>query len=413
MDTKTQRRVMVAGALLVTWFLVLVVMPGWGHDGNHAPLSTTHHTPSTDAHLPQRYGQGRAKTRSPPGTTRKVAVRATALVVSDDDQRHGTSAAAPDMVGSGGDATGSTVKTRQQLRQPLLPPDVLRLLSDSSMIDVMGDTKLRDACPWSEKESASSVAFAKTFSRIMRNRFPPERGGAPDGSGLHWFLDEGGLIGSGRAGSLANADDDFDFFALLPNQHAPCRVDSLTCTAEEYEKYIHEFLMVFWDEGLCINKFHPDPKKFRKFNTRRMMFSFQLDRRPDVAPDSCFVEGKPFAHMHLGMFTKEGKIKTNMWAHGSTHPMDELDLKLMLPVRRCRAGPVDAPCPNNITGFLTVRNRGEYRNSGDGNCLLVRKKWGMERKKLAVVRTRELAACGYNTMVDLVPSFVASGYQTC
>jgi len=298
------------------------------------------------------------------------------------------------------------------LVQPLLPAVVLKRLSDSRMIDILGNTTLNEACPWTEKESGSNVAFMKAFAPIFRNEFPASKGGARDGSGLHWFLDEGGLIGSSRAGSMANADDDFDFFVLLPNQHAPCRPDSITCTPEEFERYIHRFLMVFWEKGgMCINKFHPSPDKFK--SRRRLMYSFQLNRNKDVPPERCFQEGKPFAHMHLGMFTPEGKVKTNIWAHGTTHPMDELDLSIMLPVTRCRAGPVDAPCPRNITQFLTVRNRGEYRSGGDGSCLLVRKKWGAARKKVAVQKTLELSRCGYNTMADLAPEFIASDYRTC
>ena len=395
MDTKTVRRVKIAGALLVGWCVFLAVMPGLthNHDAPAAPFatqSTVVSPPRAVASVPPQRNTGRASKAKPPVP---VTAESSAEV----------SEAAPE--------TKLPALAQTSLSQPLLPSAVMALLSRSPMIDILGDTRINDACPWGEKESGSNVAFMKAFAPIFRDAFPASKGGAPDGSGLHWFLDEGGLIGSSRAGSMANADDDFDFFVLLPNQHAPCRPDSITCTAEEFEEYIHRFLMVFWERGMCINKFPPKRDKFK--SRRRLMYSFQLNRNPDLPPERCFQEGKPFAHMHLGMFTPEGRIKTNIWAHGTTHPMDELDLGIMLPVTRCRAGPVDAPCPHNITKFLTVRNRGEYRSGGDGSCLLVRKKWGAARKKAAVQRTLDLSRCGYNTMGDLVPEFIASDYRTC
>jgi hypothetical protein len=309
--------------------------------------------------------------------------------------------------------------------QPLLPSDVLELYNTAPMINVNDQRVGGDAAAVAphnasacralqdEKESTSNEKFAMAFGKIFRERFPPAAGGAPDGSGLHWMLDEGGLIGASRAGAMRNADDDFDFFALLPNQHAPCRAGSLTCTEPEYHAFIHKFLMTFWDAGWCINKFHPDPAKFKA--RRRLMYSLQLNRDArNPNPLTCFSEQKPFAHMHLAMFNDKGLLKTNIWAHGTTHPMDELPLSVLLPVQRCRAGAVDAPCPHRIVDFLTLRNRGEYRKySSDGSCLLVRSKWGMARKVKAVQRTRDLAACGYATMVSLADDLVGSGYKRC
>jgi hypothetical protein len=132
-------------------------------------------------------------------------------------------------------------------------------------------------------------------------------------------------------------------------------------------------------------------------------------------PEDCFDEGKPFAHMHLGMFGADGKIHTNIWIPShSTHVKDALPLDVMLPVSRCRAGPIDVPCPRNVTGFLTLRNKGEYRKkSSDGSCLLVRKKWKAAQKAAAADRVRRLDQCGYNSMVDLLPSFIASGHKSC
>ena len=322
-------------------------------------------------------------------------------------------------------------------KQPLLPKKILELYAGSVMPKNLGVylkikntdnnnhdgaavtsengplSKYQEKCPeWQERDSPSNTQFAIVFSRILREKFPPEKGGALDGSGLHWFLDEGGLIGTSRAGALRNADDDFDFFLLLPNLIAPCRPDSLSCTPEEYNDYIHKFLMVFHEEGMCINKFSPNPKKFK--SRGRLMYSFQLNRG-NADPENCFIEKKPFAHMHLGIFNEQGEVCTNVWIPShSTHIKDKLHLDDMLPVSRCRAGPVDVPCPQNITGFLTVRNGGEYRKrSSDGSCLIVKKKWGALRKKNAAKTLKALDECGYNSIVDLLPDFEASGYTTC
>lgn len=312
---------------------------------------------------------------------------------------------APNAHNGAEEAETKALKWRTPLAvQPLLPQSVMDLLNrEDSMVDLEDDATNK-ACvpPIDEKESSTNTAFLKEFTRIFKYNF----------SNLPWMLDEGGLIGSSRVGSMANADDDFDFLALLPNQHAPCSPDSLTCTPEQFNDFIHDFLMVFWNAGMCINKFHPNRAKF--VSRMRLMYSFQLGRRADVPPEQCFIQGKPFAHMHLGIFNDKGLFQTNIWAKGTTHPMDELDLSLLLPVRRCRSGMFDAPCPNNITGFLTVRNRGEYRKkSSDGSCLLVRAKWGIARKKMAVEKVRRLQQCGYNSIVDLADDFERSGYKSC
>ena len=279
---------------------------------------------------------------------------------------------------------------------------VALLQRNDIMVDLEDESNLAQ-CKWDEKESTPNIAFMREFRRIFKHNF----------SNLPWFLDEGGLIGAGRAGAMANADDDFDFFAILPRQWAPCKEGTHKCTREEYAEYIHRFLSVFWKEGMCINKFHPELKKFD--SRGRLMFSFQLNRKKNVDPLQCFKANTPFAHMHLGMLGDDGRIHTNIWVpKESTHSKDKLPLELMLPVRRCRAGPVEAPCPQNITGFLTVRNQGEYRRrSSDGSCLLVRNKWGMNRKKGQVDKVRNLDRCGYASMVDLADAFESSGYKNC
>jgi hypothetical protein len=290
--------------------------------------------------------------------------------------------------------------------QPLLPPHVLALLNRAdSMVDL---TKPRDydksRCPVepNEPELQSNLLFLDFFTKVFREKF----------DNLPWMLDEGGLIGASRAGAMKNADDDFDFFLILPNNHAPCRPDSLSCSEQEFHDYIHKFLMVFWNLGLCINKFHPDKTKF--VSRMRLMYSLQLNRDPSADPLSCFIESKPFAHMHLGMFTEDGFLQTNIWAVHTTHARDKLPLDVLLPTSRCRIGNRDAPCPRNITEFLTIRNRGEYRRrSADGSCLLVKKSWKPAVRRKAVEKTVLLDSCGYNSIVDLVPAYVASDYTSC
>eukprot|EP00760_Papus_ankaliazontas_P018503 PhM_4_TR17516/c0_g1_i1/m.51087 len=272
------------------------------------------------------------------------------------------------------------------------------------MLD-LDDTTTRDKCPHNAhfKDSDMNMKFMAKFTKIFKKLK------------LQWWLDEGGLIGSARAGSMNNADDDFDFFAVLPNQRHPCRPDSHTCQSEEeYNRFIHSFLMNFWNEGMCINKFHPNVDQFK--SRGRLMYSLQLDRSyHGTAEQGCFDPKASFAHMHLGIMTPDQtSLHTNVWAGHTTHPQDKLPLDVILPVARCRSGRLDAPCPRNLTGYLSMRNRGEYRKrSGDGSCLLVRNKWNEKRRQLAVDTIKMLDECGYNTMIDLLPAFLKSGMKGC
>ena len=310
------------------------------------------------------------------------------------------------MPASSVDAVAAGTMRQPLLVQPLLPKHVMELLNRAdNMVDLTTPRVFdKSKCPVepSENELPSNIQFLDFFTKVFREKF----------DNLPWMLDEGGLIGASRAGAMKNADDDFDFFLILPNNHAPCRPDSLTCTEEEFHHYIHKFLMVFWDLGLCINKFNPDKKKFK--SKMRLMYSLQLNRPAGVDPEHCFIEEKPFAHMHLGMFTEEGLLQTNIWAVHTTHARDKLPLNVLLPTSRCRIGLRDAPCPNNITEYLTIRNRGEYRKrAADGVCLLVKNRWKPAVKKAQVEKTLLLERCGYNSIVDLVAPFVASDYKTC
>eukprot|EP00759_Apiculatamorpha_spiralis_P003945 PhF_6_TR12238/c0_g1_i1/m.19377 len=282
--------------------------------------------------------------------------------------------------------------------------------SNSSSIDILDlpmidldDKTLNAKCPHDFKDSEMNGKFMVKFTAIFKKLK------------LAWWLDEGGLIGSSRGGALTNADDDFDFFCLLPNQRHPCSPTSHTCNpGPEFNAYIHRFLMHFWNAGMCINKFSPNLKDFKSNN--RLMYSFQMDQSYRGSPEEgCFDPRAPFAHMHLGMLTADGKyLHTNVWAGHTTHPQDKLPLDIILPIKRCRAGKFDAPCPKDLTGYLTIRNRGEYRKqSSDGNCLLVRRKWGLKRKMIAVDGVKKLDECGYNSIVDLVPAFIKSNYTNC
>jgi len=284
-------------------------------------------------------------------------------------------------------------------KEPSLREDIL----DSPMPD-LDDLTMNARCPHAGifKDSDMNGKFLHKFTKIFKKL------------NLSWWLDEGGLIGVSRAGSMTNADDDFDFFCLLPSQRHPCGPTSHTCSpGAEFNTYIHKFLMNFWNDGMCINKFHPNQKEFKSNN--RLMYSLQLDRSYRGEGETCFDPKAPFAHMHLGMMTEDGNhLHTNVWAGHTTHPQDKLPLVDILPVARCRSGKWDAPCPKNMTNYLTVRNRGEYRKkSSDGNCLLVRRQWGLNRKKIAVDVVQKLDACGYNSVVDLLPAFVQSNYTNC
>eukprot|EP00758_Cryptobia_borreli_P003438 Tbor_TRINITY_DN3742_c0_g1::TRINITY_DN3742_c0_g1_i1::g.2455::m.2455 len=294
------------------------------------------------------------------------------------------------------------------------------------------------------KESRSNTQFLRLFTHIFEKEF----------GGLPWWLDEGGLIGAARDGSLQSTDDDFDFFAILPNQTAPCSPYSTNCSDTyahgthkgsetddgndnidkgvhqekredggiAYNRFIHKFLLVFWEKyNFCINKFNPDVNKF--VSRGRLMYSFQLNRRSmnpkkkkNNNSPNCFVEGKPFAHMHLGMLVPNspiGEIETNIWAGHTSHKRDRIPLSIVLPVSRCRVGALDGPCPNNVTAYLLMRNQAEYVSGKDGGCLLMRSKWSMARRRESLRRVRNLHACGYASLNPMSYLFESSGFTRC
>ncbi|RNF07466.1 uncharacterized protein Tco025E_07361 [Trypanosoma conorhini] len=254
-----------------------------------------------------------------------------------------------------------------------------------------------------ERDNPKFVEFLAFFTRVFKAKY----------NNIPWWLDEGSLIGVGRAGAIVDADDDFDFFVLLPNSTAPCRPGSLECTREEFNVAIHRFLLPLWVAGACIRRFNPDIAKFD--SDRRLLYTLQLRKLNDTRdPLQCFNPRAPFAHMHLGMLNVDGELETNKWVGPNSHPKDKLPLNLILPVRRCRLGAGDAPCPFDIVGYLTLRNRGEYvRNSKDGVCLLVKKKWNRVRKIDQVKKVQLLHDCGYNSMISLKQRFIESDYGTC
>ena len=79
------------------------------------------------------------------------------------------------------------------------------------------DTSLLDKCPHTFVEADLNMKYVQKFQKIFARMK------------AHWWLDEGGLIGAARAGGMTNADDDFDFFALLPNQVWPLFYTSWCC----------------------------------------------------------------------------------------------------------------------------------------------------------------------------------------
>ncbi|KAF5219471.1 hypothetical protein TcYC6_0073400 [Trypanosoma cruzi] len=280
------------------------------------------------------------------------------------------------------------------------------LYNADAMIDLAAQREFNQTlCPTEprEKEHPKFVEFLEFFTRVFKEKY----------NNIPWWLDEGSLIGVGRAGAIVNADDDFDFFVLLPNATSPCRPGSLECTREEFNLLIHQFLLPLWEAGACIRRFTPDISKFD--SERRLMYSFQIRKPNDLRdPMHCFNPRAPFAHMHFGMLNADGELETNKWVGPNSHPKDKLPLDLMLPVRRCRLGPSDAPCPFDIVGYLTLRNRGEYvRRSREGSCLLVKKKWSKARRVNQVKKVQLLHDCGYNSMIRLVKRFVDSDYDTC
>ncbi|CUI15005.1 unnamed protein product [Bodo saltans] len=87
--------------------------------------------------------------------------------------------------------------------QSLLPLPTITLLNrQDSMINLSHRVQLSCDSPPNEKESSSNYEFLQVFGDMLREKF----------DNLPWWLDEGGLIGSSRAGAMTNADDDFDFF---------------------------------------------------------------------------------------------------------------------------------------------------------------------------------------------------------
>eukprot|EP01059_Diplonema_ambulator_P002692 TRINITY_DN12333_c0_g1_i2.p1 TRINITY_DN12333_c0_g1~~TRINITY_DN12333_c0_g1_i2.p1 ORF type:complete len:183 (+),score=26.69 TRINITY_DN12333_c0_g1_i2:94-642(+) len=181
---------------------------------------------------------------------------------------------------------------------------------------------------------------------------------------------------------------------------------------------IHGFLMNFWEEGMCVNNFHPDLDKFD--SQSKLMYSLMLDQNTIYQPNAktpgarCFEHGKTprFAHMHLAMYQPDGTLATNVWAKGHKH--DRIPVNVVLPTTRCRTGPVEAPCPQDIPLFLKLRNEGEYnKSSSQGNCLLVRRKWSSEKKQQIIKLTENLHSCGYNSMYSLIQPAISSGYNYC
>eukprot|EP01062_Namystynia_karyoxenos_P006389 TRINITY_DN12236_c0_g1_i1.p2 TRINITY_DN12236_c0_g1~~TRINITY_DN12236_c0_g1_i1.p2 ORF type:complete len:426 (+),score=134.26 TRINITY_DN12236_c0_g1_i1:98-1279(+) len=245
-----------------------------------------------------------------------------------------------------------------------------------------------------------------------------------------WWLDEGGLIGASRAGAMASADDDFDFFALLPEQSAALRGAAAAdvhpcarlpdCGQGRFDAVLHSFLLVLWNAGMCVNHFDPDPSKF--VSKRRLMWSLMFDRnrlrQPHAATPGarCFDHKGRFAHMHLGVLSQDlDAVLTNHWIPpASKHRKDALPLADIVPTARCRVGPRAAPCPRDPVAYLRRRNGGEYvRSRKDGSCLLIRRKWPPERRRQAAATARALGRCGYASLAPLADPLERSGFESC
>ena len=309
---------------------------------------------------------------------------------------HSDSTSRDDVVKEQSEGTQKTIPDEHLLRT--LPVDLT-------------DTTVLDKCTKTFSDSDHNINWTKKLTKFFHEE------------GIHWWLDEGGLIGASRAGSMSNADDDYDFFALIPNQRNPCRPDSPTCSKEEFNTMIHSFLLKLWNFGFCINNFDPNLSKFN--SKSKLMYSLMLNQDKIYQPGAktpgarCFEHGKSprFAHMHLAMLTEEGKLATNLWApllKNGGHAHDFIPLSVVLPTTRCRTGKLEAPCPQDIAKFLKLRNEGEYaKASSQGNCLLVRRKWSVEKKEKVMQLTKDLHECGYNSMFDLINPAIASDFMTC
>eukprot|EP01060_Flectonema_neradi_P002555 TRINITY_DN11610_c0_g1_i1.p1 TRINITY_DN11610_c0_g1~~TRINITY_DN11610_c0_g1_i1.p1 ORF type:complete len:380 (+),score=37.36 TRINITY_DN11610_c0_g1_i1:114-1253(+) len=312
--------------------------------------------------------------------------------------------------------TTSPPPTKQQTDQTVeVEKKATKAIPDEHLLKTqpvnLTDTSILDKCPHSFTDSDHNQKWTDKLTRFFYE------------NNIHWWLDEGGLIGSSRAGGMSNADDDYDFFALLPNQRNPCRPDTPSCTKEEFNSMIHAFLLKLWNFGFCINNFDPDPTKFD--SKSKLMYSLMMNQNRIYQPGAktpgarCFEHGKSprFAHMHLALLTEDGKLATNLWApllKNGGHAHDFIPLSVVLPTTRCRVGPVEAPCPQNVVKFLKIRNEGEYaKTSSQGNCLIVRRKWSIEKKEKIIELTRNLHECGYNSMYELIEPAIKSNYMNC
>ena len=279
---------------------------------------------------------------------------------------------------------------------------------------VQREGRCNTSCAKQFQDTASNAFFASTLTTVLGSM------------NLSWWLDEGGLIGVTRGGALRSADDDFDFFAMLPGQetkttrcfrHAPQSPLLQPCTQKEFDKEMHSFLLKFWEAGLCVNNFDPD---FEKFEAKgRLMWSLMGDRKKVRQPNQrnpgkrCYDHKGLFAHMHLGLLSEDGdKVMTNVWSHH--HPRDALPLHILLPTRECMGGNQVVPCPANPVAYLSQRNNREYTHSkSDGSCLLIRKKWGRERREATAAGVEVLHKCGCASLYPLLEKLRQSNYQSC
>eukprot|EP00755_Sulcionema_specki_P016740 Sspe_Gene.62747::Locus_35446_Transcript_1_1_Confidence_1.000_Length_1173::g.62747::m.62747 len=359
-----RRGVVLATVLLLSGGVLFSVLDGWQLD----PIDHTHHSPHPVA-----------RTTTPPALSKR-----TVLDDSVEEKR------------AGEQDTHSEGVVNEEAEA-----EEMKHLLDRAPLDLSVTTR----CNHTFTDSKTNEKYAAALKTIL------------SGLRVHWWLDEGGLIGAARGGAMRNADDDFDFFATLPNQTATAAFHDSATPHRDFEKEMHRFLLAFWNAGMCVNHFDPVFERFE--SKRRLMWSLMFNNKAVRQPQAtipgqrCFDHKGSFAHMHLGLLTKDGKaLHTNVWSKG--HPSDLLPLDLILPVRKCRAGNQDVPCPRKVVDYLMLRNNREYaRSKSDGNCLLIRKKWNMERRKAMAETVKALDACGFASLAPLIPKLEKSGYTTC
>ena len=143
-------------------------------------------------------------TNTPPRPPRKLKTRTpTAAPQSEDGLTESDEDGGEREAREGSEDVDSNVAKKEDAEVPFFEK-----LIRAEPVDFSDETMLEN-CPHTFKDTDQNINFVLKFRKIFAKLK------------VHWWLDEGGLIGASRAGGMTNADDDFDFFALLPNQVCP------------------------------------------------------------------------------------------------------------------------------------------------------------------------------------------------